>query len=123
MLAACPMHRSSRLFHVTIRHCRVAINLNVLRCGVRADPDDDRKKRFLSDVKATNHTYILHPEAVALTHVSSEYCQSECGVFDQDLFNGVCVFILVLMNAGVEGGCIFDPTLGKLSPIHCRLIP
>lgn len=50
-------------------------------------PDDDREKRYFSDVKATNHTYIVHPETVALTHVSPEYCQAECGIYDQDVLD------------------------------------
>ena len=51
--------------------------------------DDDREKRYFSDVKATNHTYIVHPETVALTHVSPEYCQAECGIYDQDVLDDV----------------------------------
>jgi hypothetical protein len=56
--------------------------------------DDDRAKRYFSDVKATNHTYIVAPESVALTHVSRDYCQADCGIFDQDLFDDVrsCCF-------------------------------
>jgi hypothetical protein len=68
------------------KHCR----LTELNAGTSTD--DDRAKRFFTDVKATNHAYMVHPETVALTHVSLEYCQSDCGIYDQDVFDEVGPF-------------------------------
>ena len=51
--------------------------------------DDNRPKRYLTDVKATNHSYVVEPESVALTHIGVGFCQADCGIYDRDLFDEV----------------------------------
>ena len=79
----------------------------------RAFVDDNRPKRYLTDVKAANHSYVGEPESVALTHRGVGFCQADCGIYDRDLFDEVrspCVCCSAQNTCAHTGSSWYPPT-------------
>lgn len=53
--------------------------------------DDDRVKTYLKQVTDKNRTYDVPEESVALTHITSDLCRTECGIYDEDFVGNVCL--------------------------------
>eukprot|EP00892_Ulva_mutabilis_P010294 jgi/Ulvmu1/7637/UM038_0064.1 len=53
--------------------------------------DDDREKAYLK-VSKTNRTYDVPEESVALTHITSDLCRSQCAIYDEDLIGSDDLF-------------------------------